>query len=119
MTAKMKRPRGRPQKKNGKSLSGTRDPGKKVPSKYTIMRSQQDVKDLDQMIRQHNEKHPWASINTHSQAYKKLPSMYADAVKMIHDQDLQIQELTAKLHQLQDLEAAFCRILDHVGAKHQ
>jgi len=52
------------------------------------------------------------SLKTDSEIYKKLPDLYLNAVKRNHELINQVDDLTAKLDELEDLRASFCRIFE-------
>ena len=109
MTAKKETSKNGPSKNDGKK--GPRDqlPGAKLTVKYTFERTKEDIKNLEK-LRQHLRSEFYKSYNTDSEIYRDLPKLYLNAVKKNQDLDLAIDELTAKLDQLEDLRASFCRI---------
>ncbi|GAG80238.1 unnamed protein product, partial [marine sediment metagenome] len=83
----------------------------KMTAKYTLWRSKEDVAKIEKLKHFLNDKSA-RSFNTDSQIYKELPDLYLNAVKKVSDQQLAIDELTAKLDQLEDLRTSFCRIFE-------
>ena len=85
---------------------------KKNAVKYTLWRSSQDIEKIEKLKRNLKDVYGQDRYNTDSEIYKKLPELYQNAVKKVYDQQLAIDELTAKLDQLEDLRASFCRIFE-------
>jgi len=81
-------------------------------TKYTIIRSKQDIANLNKVRKMFCEKWPGRSLKTDSEIYRILPNEYQNAVERTRELDHLVDELTAKLVQLEDLRASFCRILE-------
>ncbi len=81
-------------------------------TKYTIVRSKQDIEELEKIRKMLCEKWLGRSLKTDSEIYRILPNEYQNAVEKIRVLDHQVDELTVKLVQLEDLRASFCRILE-------
>ena len=82
---------------------------------YTINRTKEDIKKIEQVrkiLKNSDIQYSCNSYKADSKIYRDLPGLYIDAVKKLHDQDLAIDELTAKLHELQLLKDSFCRIIE-------
>ena len=102
-------------------IDGKKGPGdqlqhSKLTVKYTFERSKKDIENLEK-VRQHLRSEFYKSYNTDSEIYRDLPKLYLNAVKKNQDLDLAIDELTAKLDQLEDLRISFCRIFEICEAK--
>jgi hypothetical protein len=120
MTAKKTISRSRHSKNDGKQiLTSSCNKSKTNAVKYTLWRTPEDIKNLEK-LRHHlknnlvyskfvNHNSTW---NTDSGIYKNLPDLYLNAVKKVSDQQLAIDELTAKLDELEDLRTSFCRIFE-------
>lgn len=80
-------------------------------TKYTIIRDKNDIKKIDQVRKILKEKYQ-IIFKKDAKIYRELPNLYINAVKKLHDQDLAIEELTAKLNELQQLKDHFCRIIE-------
>ncbi len=111
MTAKKKTSNLAAGKNDGKKGSGDQLQHNKMTAKYTLWRSKEDVAKIEKLKNFLNDKSA-RSFNTDSQIYKELPDLYLNAVKKVSDQQLAINELTAKLDQLEDLRTSFCRIFE-------
>ena len=111
MTAKKEISRSSAEKNDGKKGSDDQLQGDKLTAKYTLWRSKEDIEKIKKLKRYLNDKSA-RSFNTDSQIYKELPDLYLNAVKKVSDQQLAIDELTAKLDQLEDLRTSFCRIFE-------
>jgi len=99
-------------KNDGKKGPGDQLQNDKMTVKYTFERSKEDIENLEK-LRIHLKSKFWnKSYNTDSEIYRNLPDLYLNAVKKNQDQDLAIDELTAKLDQLEDLRTSFCRIFE-------
>lgn len=98
-------------KKDGKKVSGNLAMDKKKPSKYTLWRSPEDVKNLEE-VRKYLEEDTWKKYKTDSGIYKTLPAKYINAVKTIQELRTQIEELTAKEDQLKEISRCVCRIIE-------
>ena len=88
---------------------------KKDKVKYTIWRDQKDIKKLNlvrEQLRSSSDIDTFQNFNTDSEIYRKLPDLWLNAVKKNNDQDLVIEELTAKLDKLQQLQDYICRIIE-------
>ena len=92
--------------------------GKKLTVKYTFERTKEDIENLEK-LRQHLRSEFYKSYNADSKIYRDLPKLYLNAVKRNQDLDLAIDELTAKLDQLEDLRASFCRIFEICEVKNE
>lgn len=86
-------------------------------TKYTIVRSRQDIAELEKIRKMFCEKWPGRSLKTDSEIYRILPNEYQNAVERIRELDHQVEVLTAKLDQLQQLEDHICRILEYCKVK--
>lgn len=86
-------------------------------TKYTIVRSKQDIVELEKIRKMFCEKWPGRSLKTDSEIYRLLPNEYQNAVEKTQDLDHQVQVLTAELAQLEDLRASFCRIFEICNKK--
>lgn len=106
-----------PMKKDGKGRPSTSPATKKLPSKYTIVRTREDVNQLEKMRRILKDIYGQSRYNTDSEIYRDLPQLYLIAVKEAHDQQLANEELTAKLVQLEDLRTLICRISEYAKGK--
>jgi ribosome-associated translation inhibitor RaiA len=87
--------------------------------KYTFERTKKDIENLEK-VRRHLKSNYFhgsysKSFNTDSEIYRELPNIYLNAVKEKQDLQLAIDELTAKLDQLEDLRSCFCRIFELCG----
>ena len=80
--------------------------------KYTIWRSKEDIEKLERVRKHLQSKYYYKSYKADSKIYKELPDLYLNAVKKCNDHQLAIDDLTAKLDQLEDLRASFCRIFE-------
>lgn len=99
-----------PIEKNGKTLLQGAQLQPKSTVKYTIERTSEDIKNIDK-IRKYLEINNFNnSYKSDSKIYRELPSLFLNAVKEKQDLQLAIDELTAKLDQLEDLQSCFCRI---------
>lgn len=84
---------------------------------YTFKRSKQDLKVLEK-LRDHlkteffNKKY-----NTDSEIYRDLPNLYLNAVDSIRDLDHQVDVLTAKLEEFEDIRTLFKRVFELCGVK--
>ena len=122
MTAKKKISKAAAEKNDGKAkqiLTSSCNKSKKNGVKYTLWRTPEDIKNFEKLrfhlknnlcyskFADHN-----STWNTDSEIYKKLPDLYHNAVKIIDDQQLAIDELTAKVERLEDLRASLCRIFE-------
>ena len=90
---------------------------KQGPSKYTLWRSKEDVKNLERLRESLDTEFDNKSYVTDSKLYKDLPELYLNAVKKTQDLDHQVDVLTAKLDELEILRASFCRIIEICGVK--
>jgi len=107
-------PRSRPGpgKINGKKRSRTSPASSKKPLKYTIVRTNQDIHELEKLRRVLKDRYGISRYNTDAEIYRDLPSLYLDAVKHSQDLDHQVEVLTAELGQLQQLKDSFCRCIE-------
>ncbi len=80
--------------------------------KYTLWRSKEDVKNIDRIRESLDTEFDNKSWVSDSKVYKALPDLYLNAVKKIEDLDHQVDVLTAKLGQLEDLRTHVCRIIE-------
>lgn len=101
-----------PGKTDGKKRPSRSSTSAKKPSKYTIIRTPQDIENINKARKQICMNDFSISQNTDSAIYQALPTAYLSAVKKIDDQDLLIRKLTAELDQLGELRSCFCRILE-------
>jgi predicted nucleic acid-binding Zn-ribbon protein len=102
-------------KSNGKKARPASSTSAKMTAKdtkYTIVRSKQDIVELEKIRKMLCEKWPGRSLKTDSAVYRILPTEYQNAVERIRELDHQVDELTVKLVQLEDLRSSFCRILE-------
>lgn len=111
MTAKKEISKTGPVKNDGKGKQDLATRSQKMTAKYTLWRSKEDVAKIEKLKNFLNDKSA-RSFNTDSQIYKELPDLYLNAVKKVSDRQLAIDELTAKLDQLEDLRTSFCRIFE-------
>ncbi|HUT00017.1 MAG TPA: hypothetical protein VMY59_06845 [Candidatus Thermoplasmatota archaeon] len=81
-------------------------------TKYTIVRSKQDIAELEKIRKMLCEKWPGRSLKTDSEIYRILPNEYQNAVERTRVLDHQVEVLTANLARLQQLEDHICRILE-------
>ena len=112
-------PGSRPGAKNidGKRRPGVDQTSPKSTVKYTFERTQEDISNLEK-LRQHLKSEFYTkNYNTDSKIYRDLPQLYLNAVKQRLDLDLAIDDLTAKLVQLQQLQDCFCRIFEICNIK--
>lgn len=117
MTAKKKTSKIGPSKNDGNVSqihAGSNAKSKKNAVKYTLWRKKEDIENIAKVRRdlKANTIFYNRSFKTDSEIYKKLPDLYLNAVKKNQDLQLAIDELTAKLDQLEDLRASFCRIFE-------
>jgi len=98
----------------GDQLQHNKLTAKPIDVKYTFVRSKDDIAKLEKLRQHLKQEHPYSlkTFNTDSEIYREMPDLYLNAVKKIHDQDLAIDELTAKLDQLQQIKDHFCRIFE-------
>ena len=89
----------------------------KLTVKYTFERSKVDVENIAKVRRHLNIEFFSNRYQTDSKVYRDLPDLYLNAVKKNQDLDLAIDELTAKLDQLEDLRASICRIFEICGVE--
>ena len=104
-----------PGKKDGKRrplVSSTSPKLTVKDTKYTIVRSKQDIAELDKVRKIFWENGVNLSLKTDAEVYRVLPKEFQVAVKRVQDLDHQVEELTVKLVQLEDLRSSFCRILE-------
>jgi len=101
-------------KKDGKKCLGDQLQDGKLTVKYTFERTKEDVENIEKLRKhlQNNQCSSWKSYNMDSEIYRDLPGLYFDAVNHVQQLDLQVDELTAKLQQLDVLKGAFCRIFE-------
>jgi len=87
---------------------------KPIDVKYTFVRSKDDIAKLEKLRQHLKQEHPYSlkTFNTDSEIYREMPDLYLNAVKKNQDLQLAIDELTAKLDQLEDLRTSFCRIFE-------
>ena len=118
MTAKKKTSKIGPVKNDGKSKQDLATRAQKMtakkdgPSKYTLWQSKDDIAKINKVRKHLEQRYPNKSYRAKSKIYQDLPELYLNAVKKIDDQQLAIDELTAKLDQLDELRASFCRIME-------
>ena len=125
MTSKKKISRSPAGKNNGKKGPGdqqlhSKKTAKPIDVKYTFVRSKDDIAKLEklrQCLKQ--EHHSLKRFNTDSEIYREMPDLYFNAVKRIDDQQLEVDQLTAKLDVLEDLRACFCRIFKICNEKEE
>ena len=112
MTVKKSISRSPAGKNDGKKGPNDQLQDAKLTVKYTFERSKEDIENLEK-LRNHLKSKFWNKTwNTDSEIYRDLPDLYLNAVKKNQDKILAIDELTAKLDQLEDLRASFCRIFE-------
>jgi len=115
MTAKKKTSKSTAGKNDGKGSmvqTGSKATSKKIAVKYTLWRKKEDVANIEKLKRILKAKYGDHVFNTDSEIYKKIPELYSNAVKKNQVLQLAIDELTAKLDQLEDLRTCFCRIFE-------
>jgi hypothetical protein len=98
--------------KRQRPVSSTSSQSTVKDTKYTIARSKQDIAELDKVRKMFCEKWPGRSLKTDSEVYRILPNEYQNAVERTRELDHQVDDLKAKLVQLEDLRSSFCRILE-------
>jgi hypothetical protein len=81
-------------------------------TKYTIIRSKEDIAELDKVKKIFWENGVNSKLKTDSEIYRMLPYEFEKAVKRVIELDHQVDELTVKLVQLEDLRDHICRILE-------
>ena len=106
-----------PLKTNGKRRPSGSSINQKKPSKYTIVRKQKDIEQLEKLRRILKDVYGISNFNTDSEIYRELPRLYLDAVKQSNDHAARCEVLTAELVQLAELRECFCRILELCKAK--
>lgn len=119
MTANKKTSKISPAKNNGKrgpgdQLQRNNMTAKPIDVKYTFVRSKDDIAKLEK-LRQYLKQehlHSLKRFNTDSEIYRAMPDLYFNTVKTIAELQLELDELTAKLGTLEDLQACFCRIFE-------
>jgi hypothetical protein len=84
----------------------------KLTAKYTIWRSKEDITKINKVRKFLEVEYSYKSYKADSKIYKGLPDLFLNAVKKIDDQQLAIDELTAKLDVLDELRASLCRIFE-------
>ena len=110
MTAKKEISQGKKSKNNGKKGHVEILQNDKMTVKYTFERSKEDIENLEK-LRNYLKRVFWNKTwNTDSEIYRDLPDLYLNAVKKKEDLGLAIDELTAKLDELEDLRTSFRRI---------
>ncbi len=115
MTAKKKISRNGPIKNDGNDsqiCAGSNAKCKKNAVKYTLWRKKEDIEKIEKLRDHLQKKYFGISFNTDSEIYKKLPDLYLNAVKRNLELINQVDDLTAKLDELEDLRASFCRIFE-------
>ena len=103
-----------------KKINGKRRPAASSTSakmtvkdtKYTIVRSKEDIAELDKVRKIFFENGVNLSLKTDSEIYRRLPKEFQVAVKRVQDLDHQVEVLTAELDQLQQLKDSFCRCIE-------
>ena len=108
-----------PLNNNGKRGPGNQLQHGKSTVKYTFERSKEDIKNLEKLRNHLKNKFHYKSYNTDSEIYRDMPELYLNAVKENQDLDHTIDELTAKLDQLEDLRTSFCRIFEICGVTNE
>ena len=81
-------------------------------TKYTIIRSKEDIAELEKVKKIFWENGVNSKLKTDSEIYRMLPYEFEKAVKRVIELDHQVEVLTAKLDQLEDLRASFCRCIE-------
>lgn len=81
-------------------------------TKYTIIRSKEDIAELEKVKKIFWENGVNSKLKTDSEIYRMLPYEFEKAVKRVIELDHQVDELTVKLVQLEDLRTSFYRILE-------
>lgn len=97
---------------DGKKGPGDQLQDTKLTVKYTFERSKVDVENIAKVRRHLNIEFFSNRYQTDSKIYRDLPDLYLNAVKKVSDHQLAINELTAKLDQLEDLRTSICRIFE-------
>lgn len=90
---------------DGKKGQFTSSKNDKLTVKYTLERTKEDIENLQKVKRQFG-------INTDAKLYRELPKIYLNAVKKNQDLTKALDELTAKLDQLEILRTSLCRIFE-------
>lgn len=85
--------------------------------KYTINRSDSDIKIINKLRDYLQSNNNNKTFNTDSEIYRDLPFLFLNAVKTIDQLQLQINKLTAEVEKFEDLRANICRIMEIV--KHE
>lgn len=101
-----------PSKSDGKRRPSTSPAEHRKPSKYTIVRTQQDIDQLEKLRGILKDVYGQGRYNTDSEIYRELPRLYLDAVKQSNDHATRCDVLTAELDQLEDLRTSFCRCME-------
>lgn len=80
-----------------------------------MLRSEEDKQNLN-AVRDflHHKITNWTNYNTDSKLYLSLPELYLNAVKQNQDLTRQVESLTAKLKEYDQLRTALCRIKNFV-----
>ena len=115
MTAKKKisqEPAGKNDGNVSQIHAGSNAISKKNAVKYTLWRKKEDIAKIEELRDHLQKKYFGISFNTDSEIYKKLPDLYLNAVKRNHELINQVDDLTAKLDELEDLRSSFCRIFE-------
>jgi len=100
------------EKNDGKSKQDLATRSQKMTAKYTIWRSKEDIAKINKVRKFLEFEYSYKSYKADSKIYKGLPDLFLNAVKKVSDQQLAIDELTAKLDRLEDLRTSLCRIFE-------
>lgn len=83
----------------------------KLTVKYTLERTKEDIENLKK-TKGILEYYFHKMYNTDSQIYRDLPKLTVNLEDKIQDLNHQVDELTAKLEQLEILRTSLCRIFE-------
>ena len=112
MTAKKKTAENGPSKNDGEGKQDLATRSQKLTAKYTIWRSKEDVRKLEKVRKYLESEYSYKSYKADSKIYKGLPDLFLNAVKKNLELQQILNDLTAKLDQLEDLRTSFCRIFE-------
>lgn len=79
--------------------------------KYTIERTLDDIKNIDKIRKYLEQNGPYyKSFKSDSKIYRELPNLFLNTVKDNHQLQQDLDKLTVKLQDLDDLKSCFYRI---------